>query len=190
MEYLLNQSAWRRGWNNTKTVWTSWQFFILDAVVGVVIGSVFQWYWGLGIIIFGMLCAWVAVTLSAPIRQRNEARYLLSQIPSKRKLIANMLGEFYIAGMKIKEEIIKEDFSGDAIALSHKWGDLVMQYFRNNPVELGDSKLILLIPTYSDWVRHIAITLDDPTTKKAYVYGHLSIQLDKIRDLIVELLDK
>ena len=89
MEYPINQSAWRRGWNDTRTVWTSWQFFFLDAVVGVVIGGVFEWYWGLVVVAFGMFCVWLGATVSAPVKQRNEARRILSEIPSKRKVIAN-----------------------------------------------------------------------------------------------------
>lgn len=62
MEYSLDQNAWRRGWNDTKKVWTSWIFLILDAVVAVVISSIFEWYWGLGVVIFGMFCVWLAVS--------------------------------------------------------------------------------------------------------------------------------
>lgn len=73
-QHSLSESIWRRGWQDTKTAWTSWQFFVLDAVVAVVIGGVFAWYWGLVLVIFGMLCVWLGATASAPIKQRNEAR--------------------------------------------------------------------------------------------------------------------
>ena len=80
MEYPLNQSAWRRGWNDTKAIWTSWQFYVLSAVVAVGAGGVFEWYWGLGVVLIGMLCAWIGATASAPIRQRNEARHALEKL--------------------------------------------------------------------------------------------------------------
>ena len=80
-QYPLNQTVWRRGWNDTKAVWTSWQFVVLDAVVTVVIVGVFGWYWGLAAIVFGMTCAWMGMTASAPVRQRNEARSLLLAKP-------------------------------------------------------------------------------------------------------------
>lgn len=77
MGYPLTESAWKRGWNDTKTIWTNWQFFVLDAVVAVVIGGVFRWYWGLAAVLFGMFCVWIGSTASAPVRQRNEARNMM-----------------------------------------------------------------------------------------------------------------
>ncbi len=84
MERPFNESAWRRGWNDTKSVWTSWPFYVLDAVVAVVIGGLFGWYWGLVVVVFGMICVWIGATALAPLRQRNEARHAfdkLSQTP-------------------------------------------------------------------------------------------------------------
>lgn len=74
MEQPLNQSAWRRGWNDTKSIWTSWPFFVLDVVVAGIIGGVFGWYWGLAIVVFGMFCVWIGATVRAPYKQRNQAR--------------------------------------------------------------------------------------------------------------------
>jgi hypothetical protein len=80
MEYSIKQSAWRRGWNDTKSVWTSWQFYILDVVVAVVIGGLFDWYWGLVIVVFGMFCVWLGATASAPYNKRNEARQRIEEL--------------------------------------------------------------------------------------------------------------
>lgn len=80
----LRESLWRRGWNDTKTIWTSWPFYILDAVVAAVIGGVFEWYWGLCIIIFGMFCVWLVTTVSAPVKQRNEARKRVIRLEEER----------------------------------------------------------------------------------------------------------
>jgi len=74
MDYALNQSAWRRGWNDTKTIWTGWQFPVFELVGGGVIGRIFGWYWGVLLVLFGMFCVWLGATASAPLRQRNEAR--------------------------------------------------------------------------------------------------------------------
>jgi len=70
----LTEGAWRRGWRDTKTAWKSLPFVILDAVGCVVVGSVFAWYWGLGLFLFAMFCVLIRATASAPVRQRNEAR--------------------------------------------------------------------------------------------------------------------
>ena len=80
MEHQFNHSSWRRGWNDTKKVWTSWQFYVLDAVVAVMIGGIFEWYWGLVVILFGMICAWLGATTSAPYKQRNEARLQVNKL--------------------------------------------------------------------------------------------------------------
>ena len=80
-EHPLNESAWRRGWKDTKAGWKSWPFVILDAVVCAVVGSVFEWYWGLGLFLFALFCVWVGATARAPIKQRNEARVLLTARP-------------------------------------------------------------------------------------------------------------
>ena len=85
-EYPLDQSAWRRGWNDTKTVWASWQFYILDAVVAVVIGGVFGWYWGLVVVLFGMFCVWMGASVRVPYKQRDEARALLKSKTKPRPL--------------------------------------------------------------------------------------------------------
>lgn len=74
MEQPLDQSLWRRGWNDTKTIWMSWPFYIFNPVVAIVIGGLFEWYWTLCIILFGMFCVWLKATISAPIKQRNEVR--------------------------------------------------------------------------------------------------------------------
>jgi len=78
-KHPLKESLWRRGWNDTKNIWTSWPFYILDAVVAVVIGGVFGWYWGLAIVIFGTICVWMGATARAPVKQRDEARELVEQ---------------------------------------------------------------------------------------------------------------
>lgn len=77
----MDESLWRRGWQDTKSGWKSWQFVLLDAVVCVLLGSVFEWYWGLGLFLFGMSCVWIGATIRAPIVQRNELRASLRAIP-------------------------------------------------------------------------------------------------------------
>ena len=84
MEYPLNQSYWGRGWKDTKTAWKSLPFIILDTVVCVVVGARFGWYWGLGLFLFAMLCAWIGATASAPIKQRNEARNRIRELESEK----------------------------------------------------------------------------------------------------------
>lgn len=96
-EHPLDESLWRRGWRDTKVGWTSWQFVILDVVGGGVVGLVFEWGWGLGLILFGVFCVWVCATARAPIKQRDEARRLIPQSATKR-LIVQYDGKIYETG--------------------------------------------------------------------------------------------
>jgi hypothetical protein len=74
VDHPLNESTWRRGWNDAKRIWTGWWFWVIDTVLAGVIGNFFAWYWGVVFVLFGMFCAWLGATAAAPIKQRNEAR--------------------------------------------------------------------------------------------------------------------
>jgi hypothetical protein len=104
MDKPLDESAWRRGWEDTKKAWKSIPFIILDAVVCVVVGSVFEWYWGLGLFLFAMLCTWIGATASAPIKQRNENR--ASLIDLKRKLTdAGYIEAFRFDAIELRDKL-------------------------------------------------------------------------------------
>ncbi|MDY7018535.1 MAG: hypothetical protein SU899_00435 [Chloroflexota bacterium] len=84
MEYPLNQSSWRRGWNDTKTIWKSWYFCLFDLLLGGVIWQVFHWYFGLIAVLSVIFCVWVYALALAPIRQRNEARSEFQELQNER----------------------------------------------------------------------------------------------------------
>ena len=81
MQQPINESAWKRGWNDTKIIWTSWVFVILNVVCCGFIVAFVNRYWGIGLFIFAMLCVLVIKTALAPIKQRNEYRYQLLAKP-------------------------------------------------------------------------------------------------------------
>jgi hypothetical protein len=186
MEYPLNQSAWRRGWNDTKAGWKSLPFVILDAVVCVVVGAIFGWYWGLALFVFAMLCFWMGTTVSAPVKQRNEARQMLSNIPSRRKILADKLAEFYLAGATLKTAIPSKPDDGEgALGLYKEWFAVIRDFFNTNPTELGDSKLLNMVPDNSD----LTVPIPDEwklDEKSAYVYIMVSVQLSKLKKLAEE----
>ena len=97
MEYPIDESAWRHGWSDTKKAWKTWKFYVFDLLAGGLIGGFFEWYWGLAVVGFGMLCVWMGATASAPLRQRDEARKLYEPI----KELANIK-----PGDTIKEKVI------------------------------------------------------------------------------------
>lgn len=70
----IDESAWRRGWNDTKAGLTDWRFALADYVGPPVIGIAFEPVWGIVAALTGLLVLWTAATASAPVRQRNEAR--------------------------------------------------------------------------------------------------------------------
>lgn len=82
-QYPLNESLWRRGWNDTKAIWTGWKFYVFDAVGAGLIAERFGfgWYWGSVVAILGMVGAWICATIKAPVKQRDEARALLVAKP-------------------------------------------------------------------------------------------------------------
>lgn len=186
MAHPLDQTAWRRGWNDTTAAWANWRFIVLEAVVAVVVGGIFGWYWGLGIVIFGMVCIWLGATARAPVWQRNEARRLLAETPSKRKAIAEQLARLCIQGIEAKKTILKDDFAGDAMVVCNDWIGSVITYFRTHPNELGNSKLLSLGPDYQDWVVFGPTSGLEKSQEIDYVHRHISIVLSKLKKLVEE----
>ncbi|MDP2719217.1 MAG: hypothetical protein Q8P44_05210 [Dehalococcoidia bacterium] len=138
-KHPFDDAIWRRGWNDTKSVWTSWQFFVLDAVVAVVIGGVFQWYWGLSLILFSMFCVWLGATGSAPIKQRNEARKRIAELEvekEKRKAVHMIIGgiEHDICTGKILMEKLRHSKGLDEYLVKeyHLWYSLVGEFLQKD----------------------------------------------------------
>lgn len=74
-------SAWQRGWGDTKRGLGGWRFWVLEAIVSPIIGIVFNNAWlTLVVVVFGFLCLYIGATASAPIKQRNEARNQLYKL--------------------------------------------------------------------------------------------------------------
>jgi len=83
MEYPTDESAWRRGWRDTKKALRNWKFYVFDLLAGGLIGGFLEWYWGLAVVGIGVVCVWMAATGSAPIRQRNEVRKELFELKKR-----------------------------------------------------------------------------------------------------------
>lgn len=79
-KHPLRESLWRRGWNDTKAIWTGWQFYIWEVGGAAVIGGIFGWYWGRVVAILGMVGVWMVTTARASVKQRDEARELVEQL--------------------------------------------------------------------------------------------------------------
>jgi len=103
----------------------------------------------------------------------------------RRKAIADKLAEFYISGDKLKQAIIKDGFNGDALALHRSWTVPVMAYFRANPDELGQARLLSLIPRDDSLILNKVNVGDE---KREGMYYLFVIQLNNLFKLIEEFI--
>lgn len=114
------------------------------------------------------------------------------KLRKKRREIANKLSEFYLSGEDIKRKFKTNDFNDDAIAIARKWTESVESYFSANPNELGLARLISLRPRQIDWFVFGQFNpLSQPSDrqdKNTYAYRHISIEMEKLADLMEEFL--
>ena len=202
MEYPLNQSTWRRATKDTitaqRTVRFMWGGEGVLAVAGgtwltqlappyaptseLVIRAVIG---GLGGLVVAVIMIFAFNLFVAPYKQRNEARQLLSEIPSKRKVITKKLSELYISGRELSLNIANDNFTGDAISLIQDWAKELMNYFYSEPDILGKPAIVRLSPRVKDWGIFGTNRLEDK--ERDYAFRDLSIKLEKLADLIMEI---
>jgi hypothetical protein len=110
----------------------------------------------------------------------------------RRKNIVSRLGMFYLEGEDIRSRFRKRDPEEDVIALATKWSQSVVTYFRENPDELGDARLISLSPRQSDWFVYGHFNPfgenEGQDEERRYAFQHISIEMEKLADLMGELL--
>ncbi len=99
MEHPLNESAWRRGWQDTKTGWKHPLFWALEVIVSPIAGILANNAWVSVLVVFvGVVSILIGATARAPIVQRNEARGellkkpILIPLPNRTELIKSMAG--------------------------------------------------------------------------------------------------
>ncbi len=164
---FINESAWRRGWNDTKTQWTNWFFVVVNAAVSIalfLIGFfVSKWYWGVVLAVLPFLFVWVYETVSAPRKQRDEAREKVISLVSeeKVKLKGKFFHDFDEEGyVNHQGQIV--DFLNDETA--------IIQYFEWVLGEPSQTKMV--------WLRDIveggwALYPSAEAMRDAYEYGHV-----------------
>jgi hypothetical protein len=117
------------------------------------------------------------------LRLKRDDLMSVLDVRRKRKEIADKLAEFYISGDEIKQEIIKDGFSGDARALYRSWSEPLTAYFRDNPDELGQARLLSLVPR-DDGLTINKVDLGDE--EREGVYYLFVIQLNNLVKLADE----
>ena len=74
----MDESAWRRGWNDAKAGIVDWRFAVLGFAGSPILGVFTEPLWGGLSAIGGLLLMWIGATATAPLRQRDEAREIAS----------------------------------------------------------------------------------------------------------------
>lgn len=69
-----DESLWRRGWNDWKGGLLDWRFALLDYAGSPILGWVTEPLVGVLAGIGEVVVLWISMTVTAPLRQRNEAR--------------------------------------------------------------------------------------------------------------------
>ena len=178
-EYPLNQSAWRRGWNDTKTAWKSLPFILLDGVVCVLVGATFGWYWGLGLFVFALFSVLVGATASAPVKQRNEAREKLLKLQDTLGQLG-WIEAVIIDGVDLLNKLKQKHYMDFSLCEQKEldnfgeWYEAVVGHFQKH-----------MIGEYPSWYRFVFIGKDEPSVVeviRAYEAG-----LDHLEDISKKL---
>lgn len=163
----LSESACRRSWKDTKAAWTNWPFVVVSAVVSIVlflIGLlVLAWYWGVGFAALAILGVWAYEIISAPYKQRNEARkqIMIVQNEGKSKIKGKFFHDFDEEGY-VRHQGHIVDFINDDIA--------VIQYFEWGMGEPSATKMVYLRDIIEGgW----ALYSSDEEMRDALEYGHV-----------------
>ena len=110
----------------------------------------------------------------------------------RRRNIVDKLSGLYLEAEDIRSQLKRSDFSEDAIDLATRWAQSVTEYFRENPDELGNARLISLRPRQSDWFVYKGFSPlgedEEQGKERSYVFQHISIEMEKLADLIAEFL--
>lgn len=120
--------------------------------------------------------------------------YFVSLVRSRtrRRNIVERLSELYLEAEDIRSQLKRSDFTEDAIGLATKWALSVAEYFRENPDELGEVRLISLRPRQADWFVYRDFNPlgedEEQGKERLYAFQHISIEMEKLADLIAEFL--
>lgn len=68
------ESAWARGWQDTKAGWADWRFWVCEVFGGGLVAYFIDPALGLVFVATIAAAVWFGATVSAPIKQRNDER--------------------------------------------------------------------------------------------------------------------
>jgi len=134
-EIDFSESAWKRSWRDTWSGWKNPLFGILDAVVCLVVGTLFEWYWGLGLFLFAMFCVWIVATVRTPYKQRNEAREavkILALATQPTEIVGSLLVFYDEATKLIMRKITTDEELETMIKDVDDWWKRCRQWVKEN----------------------------------------------------------
>jgi hypothetical protein len=97
----LSESAWQRGLVDFKRLIGSVWFWLLEVLGGGAI-SAFDPLTGIAFMVTLVLLSWMVTTITAPIRQRDEARAAIGQTPNSERL-----AQFIADGRALQHRIVR-----------------------------------------------------------------------------------
>ncbi len=152
------------------------------------VASWWDWrVWFILALVFGLIG-----TMEGTYRYVKRLRVTIGELESKldnkvkRKSIADNLAEFYVSGVKLNQRIIEKEFDEDAMALSKTWAMKVIEYFRKNPYELGESRVLAFIPDDTDLVSMSTPNALDMKDETHYAHLLLRVQLGHLKKVVEE----
>jgi hypothetical protein len=180
------ESAWCRGWSDTKKAWTSWQFLLLNLLGGGLVSGLSQfflqqWFWGVVVAIAGLLVVLVGATVSAPVKQRNEARKQVEELqkPDKNQDIRDSLAIFRIDGAVLQSWCFRKNEPAP-LKEAKAWLAKVIKYATD---ELGIEYMSTFMDT--DVSKFSNIEFASPDHRLAFAM--VSNAMEQIQELIKEL---
>jgi len=143
-------------------------------------------WWNITLVIVGVIL-FILTSFFAfhRVRQeRDEARVALGS-RNKRQYIIYKLTEFYEAGVKFRQKLIKKELGDKSVEKHKDWIIPVIEFFRSNPNELGEPRLAYIaFPNYRETDIPNFAQLD---TNAYAVHLLIETQLVKLMELIREL---
>lgn len=67
MDKQQNQSAWSRGWDDTKSGWSDWRFWLAELFIGGIVAMI-DTFLGLAFVAVIAVGIWIGATVRAPVR--------------------------------------------------------------------------------------------------------------------------
>lgn len=123
----FNESAWKRGRRDTVRAAKSTPGMTIEIGGSAIVGV----FWQNPIVVLcflvgSLLCIWIGATVSAPIRQRDEARLKLSEKDIYLDLVKSACSRLWMIGIGLKADLSNQHTHQDAWKNLYKWKNIAL----------------------------------------------------------------